>query len=222
MNKYTVYKHVSPDGRVYIGITGRKPMERWQCGHGYARNTYFTRAINKYGWENFTHEILFEGLTREEAISKEVELIAEYRSNERQFGFNISSGGESKTGTVISDWHRSQISKANRGKTVSAETREKLRKSTKNMWSNPEYVKHMREINLGENNPVYGRHIPDEEKVSRGAKAISQYSLDGEFICNHVSSREAEKASGVARANIVKCCKGKYKQSGGYVWKYSA
>ena len=57
--KFCVYKHVSPSHKVYIGITSRKPKKRWVNGEGYSNNDYFTKAIKKYGWDNFKHEILY-------------------------------------------------------------------------------------------------------------------------------------------------------------------
>lgn len=65
-----VYKHTSPSNKVYIGITSQKPIYRWNNGLGYNKQQYFWRAIQKYGWENFFHEILFEGLGEEEAKEK--------------------------------------------------------------------------------------------------------------------------------------------------------
>ena len=64
---YYVYKHTSPNNKIYIGITGQNPEKRWQSGIGYVGNTHFANAIKKYGWKNFKHEILFSGLTIEEA-----------------------------------------------------------------------------------------------------------------------------------------------------------
>lgn len=87
---YCVYKHTVPDGRVYIG-TCKNPVKRWNNGNGYKRNTYFYKAIQKYGWENIKHEILCEGLSKEEAYEKEAELITKYESN--IFGYNRQSGG---------------------------------------------------------------------------------------------------------------------------------
>ena len=49
---YTVYKHITPSGKVYIGITSIKPDKRWNRGKGYKDNIYFSNAINKYGWDN--------------------------------------------------------------------------------------------------------------------------------------------------------------------------
>lgn len=102
-SRYYVYKHTSPSGKVYIGITQQEPEARWKNGFGYLRKNKHGRytqpcmanAIVKYGWENFSHEILFEGLTREEAKAKEIELIAEYKSDNRSFGYNIEHGGDS-------------------------------------------------------------------------------------------------------------------------------
>lgn len=48
MKKYCVYKHVSPSNKVYIGITSKNPLRRWENGNGYKNNKYFYRAILKY------------------------------------------------------------------------------------------------------------------------------------------------------------------------------
>lgn len=91
---YTVYKHTCPNGKVYIGITMQKPYKRWCGGMGYIKNQHFFRAILKYGWDNISHEILYEGLSEEQAYETEKRLIKEYRSNEFAYGYNQSSGGE--------------------------------------------------------------------------------------------------------------------------------
>ena len=90
--KYYVYKHTSPSNKVYIGIT-INPKKRWNKSH-YKYNEHFNNAINKYGWNNFKHEILFSNLTIEEAKQKEVELIAYYDSANPSKGYNISLGGD--------------------------------------------------------------------------------------------------------------------------------
>lgn len=196
------------------------PLTRWQSGHGYKGNSYFTRAINKYGWENFSHEILFDNLTEEEAKQKEISLIAKHKSNQREYGFNISSGGESKAGTTISERQKEIIRAANIGKIVSEETREKLRKASKRTWANPSHAEHMREINLGENNPQFGKKRTDEEKIMRGAKGVIQISIDGEVVAEFISLHEASEKTGVYRDGISKCCRGLLKQSGGFHWRY--
>lgn len=93
-NKYCVYKHTAPNDKVYIGITCQNPLRRWHGGKGYINNTYFYNTILKYGWDNIKHEILYDELSKDEACKKEIELIAYYKSNNSDFGFNHSSGGQ--------------------------------------------------------------------------------------------------------------------------------
>lgn len=75
MKKFIVYEHVSPSEKRYIGITSQVPTQRWHGGANYKSNNYFYKAIKKYGWDNFQHNILYTNLTKEEAYQKEKELI---------------------------------------------------------------------------------------------------------------------------------------------------
>ena len=80
---YCVYKHTNKiNGKVYIGLTGRKPEYRWDNGKGYYKNgqSKMYNAIQKYGWENVKHEIVFENLTKKDACLKEQELISKYHT----------------------------------------------------------------------------------------------------------------------------------------------
>lgn len=106
MQRYTVYRHTAPNGKVYIGITSMEPEKRWN--NGYA---YFMNAIRKYGWDNFKHEILFVGLSKEEAERKEIELIAQCRSDEKAHGYNVEHGGNS-SGKMSEETKRNRGSKS--------------------------------------------------------------------------------------------------------------
>lgn len=220
MKKYTVYMHECPNGKKYIGITSMSPKKRWDCGRGYKNNEYFTRSINKYGWENFSHFILFSELSESEAKSKEIELIKKYKSNEREFGFNISSGGESHSGTKISKSHKKAVSIANKGKIVSQETRKKLSESAKRYFSNPKTRENHGKCEIGKLNHRYGIKLTDEEKIARGARPVLQFTLQGEFVGRFISMHEASEKTKISRSTIKLCCSGKYKQAGGFVWKY--
>lgn len=109
-NTYTVYMHITPSNKKYVGITKQKPKDRWNSGSGYRHNKYFYSAIKKYGWNNIQHEILFEGLTKEEAKDKEIELIALYNLTDRRFGYNITKGGDGLQGMVISKETKKKMS----------------------------------------------------------------------------------------------------------------
>lgn len=152
---YTVYKHTTPSGKVYIGITGKKPEYRWKNGKGYKDNAHFDNAIKKYGWENIKHEIVQNGLTKQQACDLEIELIANYDATNPRNGYNISAGGE--YGTL--------------GVHPSAETRRKLSESKKGA-NHPYYGKHLTaehrrkisESTKGTNNPFYGKHHSAETR----------------------------------------------------------
>ena len=94
MNSYCVYKHTAPSGKVYIGITSQNINKRWKNGLGYEGCTAFYRAILKYGWENIKHEIVLAGLNKAEACEMEQKLIAEHKSHDPKYGYNLTHGGE--------------------------------------------------------------------------------------------------------------------------------
>ena len=96
-NNYCVYMHtLKTDGRKYIGLTknGSNPNARWHNGHGYSQQPYFYRAIKKYGWNAFSHKLLFENLTKEQASSKEKACIKLFNTQDPKLGFNVSGGGD--------------------------------------------------------------------------------------------------------------------------------
>lgn len=176
-NNYIVYKHTCREnGKVYIGMTGISLTERAGVnGEGYLHKKkngdwvqpQFARAIVKYGWGNFDHEILFFGLTKVEADEKEKEMIKFYDSRNPQKGYNTREGGSNGP--------------------LSDETREKLRSTMEGRYdgeNNPFYGKRhsedtkkiIREKNKvhasnrdisGENNPMYGKKLTPEEKKKR-------------------------------------------------------
>ena len=136
--KYFVYKHTSPNGKIYIGITIQCPLKRWGNGKNYNGNKIFMNAIKKYGWENFTHEILFSGLTEENAKETEKKLILESKSYDRKYGYNITMGGESGNGLKHSEETKKKISEKEKGrispmkgKKHSEETKKKISISNK-------------------------------------------------------------------------------------------
>ena len=126
---YTVYMHTSPSGKKYIGITSLKPERRWAKGLGYSRCPYMSKAIEKYGFENFLHEILYINLTKEEAEQKEVELIAYYDTTNPNKGYNVEFGGNS-TGKLSKE-QKDKLRNWNLGKKHSEETKRKMSESGK-------------------------------------------------------------------------------------------
>jgi group I intron endonuclease len=89
---YCLYCHTNKiNNKKYIGITKQTTAQRWGKGTGYKGCPKFEKAIKKYGWNNFEHEVLLSGLTQEEACKLEKEYIKKYNTIED--GYNILTGG---------------------------------------------------------------------------------------------------------------------------------
>lgn len=204
---WCVYKHQSPSGKVYIGITSLRATKRWGHGCNYRHNEYFYSAIKKYGWENFTHEVLFENLDKESAEQKEVELIALYKSNDKRFGYNLTSGGES--GTHPSEETRQRLSETHKGKKLGPCSEERKRRIS--------------QANMGKKKPHIGvpRSAECRKKISAAhSKAVLQYTMSGEFVAEYESVTKASEAVGVAPPGISKSCRTQRTTAGGYMWKF--
>lgn len=125
MNRYCVYKHTNLiNNKVYIGQTCQKPEYRWGSKGQNYKSGHFRSAIDKYGWNNFSHEILYDDLTSEEANRLETELIIKYNSDNPEYGYNLDKGGNSK---VPNQEVRDRMSQSAQNRPiVSEETKKKL------------------------------------------------------------------------------------------------
>lgn len=181
--RYCVYKHTSPSNKVYIGITCKVPAyRRWNLdGSGYKDNDYFWKAIKKYGWNNFKHEILYENLTKAEACKIEKRLIKQYKSNIRKYGYNIAIGGEGASGVKLSRQARQKMSEA------------AIKKYTSLRADPIKWEKFIKQNRLNQQkaslkNTGQKRSIESKNKMSQSAKKAwknkskEQYDLD----CQHL------------------------------------
>lgn len=92
MNTYLIYKHTSPSGKSYIGQTGAFKRRTQEHLSSKSCCRAFLKAIQKYGWESFTHEILAQELTLDEANRLEKKYIVEHNTLVPN-GYNLTSGG---------------------------------------------------------------------------------------------------------------------------------
>lgn len=197
---FCVYKHTTPNGKIYIGITSQTPERRWSTGLGYKDQPLFFRAIVKYGWDNIEHEVLADGLSLTEASLMEKELIVEYKSNVREFGYNLTDGG---FGGAI-------------GVKISEETRRKRSESAKKSWANPNRRKRTKIPVLNGVKLRSGCTGLGQKKM-----AVNQYSIEGEFIRTWVSLCEVERTLNIHTGKISECCHGKRRTAGGYKWSFA-
>ena len=138
---FTVYMHITPSNKKYIGITSKDLSERFGSNGCLYRNQIFGRAIKKYGWNNIKHIVIAQNLTKEEAKKLEIELIAKYDTTNPKYGYNRSIGGDIPVilGQHHSDETKKKISNSNMGKEISLETRKQISDSVKLLWQTDEY-----------------------------------------------------------------------------------
>ena len=121
-----VYIYTFPNGKKYIGQTINSLSQRAGRGTRYKPNSPVSNAIKKYGWENIIKETI-ECSSEEEMDKKEKELIALYKTQDREFGYNIDEGGHRRH--YCSEETKEKISKSKLGikkGPLSEATKEKL------------------------------------------------------------------------------------------------
>lgn len=220
-NNYSVYKHTSPSGKVYIGITCQRVEARWQKdGRGYKNAGHFRNAILKYGWENIQHDVLATGLTQEQACSMEKELIRELRANDPAFGYNLSSGGENgwlgchHTAEARRRLSESKMGEKNPmfGRHLSEEHRAKISQGNLGKTKSPETIRRMCEAQSH-------RSAETRRRLSEAQEKTPVICLDTGQVFPSVS--EAARELGAPSSNICRCCKGTRKSAGGFRWAYA-
>lgn len=225
---YKVYMHISPSGKRYIGITCQKNINRrWQNGLGYRSQAKFYRAIQKYGWENFEHIIVLDGVSKEVAENIEIELIKKYDSRNPQKGYNVENGGNC-FGTHSEETKRkiglAQLGEKNhmygkpspaRGRKATPKQIERNRLSHLGQipWNKGKKMTDAQKKNIG-------RYIRTEEHIQKRIATLNKSVMCLETGVIYPSCKEAGLANGINRGSISNAALGKRKRAGAYHWKF--
>lgn len=195
---------------MYVGITCSKPEYRWKNGRGYKNQPYLFNAIQKYGWDNFKHEVLLCGLTQQEASMAERIFIGYWGLTQHDNGYNIEDGGVS--GYVMSDETKMKHSISMVGKNAGER--------------NPMYSKHLtqeQKDKISTANRGKKRSVESRRKMSanRPKKKVLQFDKNThEIISVFESTHDAYRKTGIGQQNICRCCNHQTKTAGGYYWEY--
>lgn len=236
-----IYKYTSPSNKVYIGQTTNEEQRKknFKCKELYS-GIKFDCARKKYGVsDNWKYEVISKKnyLNNEDASFDldllEVYYIAEYDSYNN--GYNSTFGGDGSSGVIVSEETRKKKSEAVKGEKNpfynryhTKETKKKIsetKKGTQVGNKNPFFGRKHTEESLRKIREAHlGKHPTEEtrKKMSENRSiSIIQLNIGNGIIKNWKSAKEASIELNIDRSAITKCCKGKLKTAGGYIWKYA-
>ena len=214
---YKVYCHINKlNGKKYVGITKTSLQKRWRDGKGYKGSTKFYFAIQKYGWDNFDHEVLYENLTEKQAKEKEIELIKKWNTKEN--GYNTSSGGDEiydhSLPIIQYDLEGNFIKLWNSASQVSDELG--YQKST------------IRRCVLGQFKTAYGfiwkaqydELVLEDHFFPKHINKVDMYDKQGNLLNTYDNPTDASDENGIAINHICSCCRGEIHTYKGYIWRW--
>lgn len=206
------------NGMVYIGqsINVHRRWNEERCGK---TNKHLSRALKKYGVENFLFEVIEEC---EDANMNEREklYIKYYQSSNKSKGYNKTDGGNAYD-PHWTDERRKQASDRFTGEGNPFYGKR----------HSPEAIEKMKQ-RKGENHPGYGTKRTMETRMLMSsiakcggnpmAKKVYQYSKDGCFIRAYNAVSEAHQVTGIGYSAIKNCSGKLSKSAGGFLWSYVA
>ena len=170
-------------------------------------DTYFHRALRKYGLENFVYCVLEDNILRENLNLKEIEWIEYYDSFYN--GYNLTTGGDSKR--IISKETKRKMSESHKGKPSG------MKGKHLGYWKG----KHLSEEAKNKMSESLKGRVPwNKGKPSPYRRKVYKYDLNGNFIKEYDCIKSAVKENPKS-SHIKDVCRGIRKQAGGFIWKYA-
>lgn len=198
------------NGKKYIGQTWADILESRAGNNGsaYKNSPYIFNAITKYGFENFSYELLEECDSQEEADLKEEFYIEKYQTRNPDIGYNIKNGGSHGK---HSDESKLKISKSLNEKEWSPEAlkakaeaghkwKDKKRgpQSQEQRDQNSQFMKERHKTN---GHPMLGKHHTEEakQKISEAGKG-RVFSEERNKKISEKNKMPKEKEDGILQA----------------------
>lgn len=239
---YVTTNHIN--NKKYIGQRKYDKYGKWKdyLGSGIVLN----KAIEKYGKENFSKEIIEKCYSKNELNEKEIYWIEYYDAVKSNEFYNVASGGDG--GNTIAGYSEEKLEEYKKWKS-------ELHKNTSLKGENAPCSKltekEIKEIIIRLLNNDFNSDIAKDYNVSystiddirnhktwcsltngiifdsiksrkRGhsKKTVIQYDLYGNFIAEYESAREAEKVTGIGYKLISQVCNGKKRMAHNYIFRF--
>lgn len=215
-----IYKYTSPSGKIYIGQTINERSRKSKHKNDTSKtNTYFGKAIRKYGWENFKYEVIikFNPTADREKLKRVLDKLEKryinlFKSNDPNSGYNLNEGGN-----------------GNLGYTHSEETKKVISESSKSYWEDPEFREKMKiAFDNRDIEPII-RSEEFKQNLSNKCttkKQVCQFDLHGKLLNTYDSINDAAKSLTSTHTlktlnnRISECCSGKRVVAYDYMWSF--
>ena len=151
------------NGKIYIGKT-IQPIHKRFSKHKVFRPgyiSYITRAINKYGEENFKIEAIYNAEAWENLFELEKYFI-ENMNSKHPNGYNMTDGGEGNNGGIFPESAKKILREKNLGKKLSEETKKKIGDGSRGKKMSEEFKRNLSKMRKGVPRPPHISKITSE------------------------------------------------------------
>ena len=214
------------NNKIYIGQTRNELYDRW-AGHKHDAqrreyHTAFSKAIKKYGSDNFKMELLekIEVDTEDELNNKlnerEIYYISKYHSLTHENGYNITKGGDNigKAQKVTTycftpdgEFVKEFESRADAGRFIGVKGEDVAGAIIRKGLCRGYYFTSSPTFDYNHIHPMSERKI-------------KSYDYNGKLIKLYNNSYEASNDIGGSAENIYNCCNGQHTSAYGFIWRF--
>jgi len=197
---YTITNLIN--GKRYIGITTIGLEVRWKIHTSTKSCRAIHHAINKYGKDAFTINVIAQSWSRNNLLELE-QIIIKQEGTLVPKGYNLNSGG--MAGTKPSEETRSLMSKASKGKSKSEEHKKRISKAHIGKKKGPfseEAKRHMSEALKGKRRSEETKvkiSIAQKKRPPRSEETRAKMSMAKKGKPNHLHSEETKTKISMAQ-----------------------
>jgi len=211
-----IYKITNPNGRIYIGQTTNYVI-RWEKYRklNCKDQPSLYNSLKKYGPENHKFEVIEKcdvtRLDEREIYWGELYDVLSNKHLNNRLGRGFGSYDSEETKLKKSLAHKGRSNYWLKGKSLSEQHRNKISKSKKGVKQNRTKIRKDKGVSRTS-------HI--EKVVKAKSKPVLQLDMEGNFIKEWNSGKEAATLLGFKQSNINACCNGKINKYKGFMWEF--
>ncbi len=206
MNYYIYTITNTINNKIYVGQTFQKPERRWNQHIYYSKckpnkSPHLYSSMIKHGIDNFKFEVIAQTSSLSVCNYLEETYIEEFKSTDRNFGYNIKKGGDNHK---LSQESKDKMSKAHKGKKFSQDTKNKMSTAKKGIKISQE---HKNKIGIARKGIKFSQEtknkLSEAKKGNKNSfKTVLVTELETSIETVYESNLDAAKALKVSKTYI--------------------